>query len=84
MAIISDYSTFLTKLYILESALKFISQGRWPIVNSELMVRAPRSPTVVDLLRHLPYIDEKDARNVITNVHHKSDVIDRSVRTPEP
>jgi hypothetical protein len=83
VTIIGDYYNFLTKFYIPESSLKFPPPGGWPNITPETTQGFPRSPIVVDLLKHLPYIDEKDAGNMITNIHYKSDVVDYSTWTPD-
>lgn len=38
---------------------------------------------MIDLLKHLPYIDEKHAAEMITHINYKCDVADYSVMTPE-
>ncbi|KAH6625697.1 hypothetical protein C7974DRAFT_313370 [Boeremia exigua] len=76
--IIGDYYRFLTKLYIPESALKFPPQEGWPDITQETTKDFPRTSIVIDLLKHLPYIDEANAGRMITNIHYKSDVVDYS------
>jgi hypothetical protein len=38
---------------------------------------------VIDLIKHLPYIDQKDAHEMVTNINYKCDVIDYSVMKPD-
>lgn len=79
---IGDYYKFLTRFYIPESALKFPPPGGWPNINSETTKDFARAPIVIDLLKHLPYIDEKEAGNMVTNIHYKSDVVNYSSWEP--
>lgn len=81
--IITNFYTFLTKLHIPESALKHPPPRGWPNITPETTESFNKSPLVVDLIKHLPYIDEKDAREMITHIQYKCDVIDWSVRTAE-
>ena len=83
VAIIGDYYKFLTKFYIPESALKFPPPEGWPSITPETTKGFPKSPIVIDLLKHLPYIDEKEAGNMVTNIHYKSDVVDYSTWEPQ-
>ncbi|KAJ4986437.1 hypothetical protein SVAN01_08129 [Stagonosporopsis vannaccii] len=79
---IGDYYKFLAKFYIPESALKFPPPGGWPNITRETTKDFPRSPIVIDLLKHLPYIDDEDVHEMITNIHYKSDVVDYSKYEP--
>lgn len=81
--IIGDYYKFLAKFYIPESSLRIPPPGGWPSITPETTKGFPRPPMVVDLLRHLPYVDEKHAGQMITNIHYKCDVADYSAMTPE-
>lgn len=79
--IISDFYSFLARFYIEESALKYPSPGGWPNINLDNMAQSRKSSWVIDLLQHLPYIDENKAREEINNIHSKCDVIDYSAWT---
>jgi hypothetical protein len=81
--IITNFYTFLTKLHIPESALKHPPPGGWPNITPETTKKFNKSPLVVDLLKHLPYIDRKHAGEMITHVQYKCDVVDWSVYTTE-
>jgi hypothetical protein len=81
--IITNFYTFLTKLHIPESALKYPPPGGWPNITPETTKNFNKSPLVVDLIKHLPYIDEKHAGEMITHVQYKCDVVDWSVYTTE-
>lgn len=83
VTIIGDYYKFLVKFYIPESSLKFPPQGGWPSITPETTKGFPRPPMVIDLLKHSPYIDQKHAGDMVTNIHYKCDVTDYSVMTPE-
>lgn len=83
VTIIGDYYKFLVKFYIPESALKFPPPEGWPNITSETTKEFSRSSIVIDLLKHLPYIDEKEAGTMATNIHYKSDVVDYSTWKPQ-
>ncbi|KZM26876.1 uncharacterized protein EKO05_0011417 [Ascochyta rabiei] len=83
VTIIGDYYKFLTTFYIPSSALKFPPPGGWPNITPETTKDFPRSPIVVDPLRHLPYIDEKESGNMITHIHYKCNVVDYSTVKPD-
>ncbi|KAF3036808.1 hypothetical protein E8E12_005642 [Didymella heteroderae] len=83
VTIIGDYYKFLVKFYIPESSLKFPPSGGWPSITPETTKGFPRSPMVIDLLKHLPYIDEKQAGQMITHINYKCDVADYSTMTSE-
>jgi hypothetical protein len=83
VAIIDDFYTFLTTFYILASAVKRPSPEGWPNITPATTKGFRKSPAVIDLIKHLPYIDEKESKKMINNIHYKSDVLDYSVRTPE-
>jgi hypothetical protein len=82
VVIIGSYYKFLTKFYIPSEALKFPPPGGWPNITSETTKRFPRSPIVVDLIKHLPYIDAKYSRNMVTHIHCQCDVVDYSTVEP--
>ncbi|KAJ4309608.1 hypothetical protein N0V94_008849 [Neodidymelliopsis sp. IMI 364377] len=83
VTIISDFYTFLTKLHIPTSALKHPPPEGWPSITPETTRGFKKSPFAIEVLRHLPYIDEKDAGEMITHIHYKCDVVDWSARSPE-
>jgi hypothetical protein len=83
VAIIDDFYTFLTTFYIPASAVKRPSPEGWPNITPATTKGFRKSPAVIDLIKHLPYIDEKESKKMINNIHYKSDVLDYSVRTPE-
>jgi hypothetical protein len=83
VAIIDEFYTFLTTFYIPASAVKRPSPEGWPNITPATTKGFRKSQAVIDLIKHLPYIDEKESKKMITNIHYKSDVLDYSVRTPE-
>lgn len=83
VTIIGDYYKFLVNFYIPESSLKFPPPAGWPSITPETTKGFPRSPMVIDLLKHLPYIDEEHAGQMITHINYKCDVADYSVMTPD-
>jgi hypothetical protein len=83
VAIITDFYVFLTKFYISSSALKCPPPGGWPNITPETTKGFGKAPIVIDLIKHLPYIDRKDARKMVTNIEYNCDVIDYSVMKPD-
>lgn len=83
VATISDFYTFLTRLHIPASVVKYPPPEGWANITPETTKRSGKSALVIDLIKHLPYIDEADAREEITNIHYKCDVVDYSSRTAE-
>ncbi|KAJ8079139.1 hypothetical protein PM082_013427 [Marasmius tenuissimus] len=79
---ITSFYKFLTTFHIPESALKYPSEGGWPNITTDSTAGFGKSPLVVDLLRHLPYIEE-DGRLDLHNIHYKCNVLDYSTRTPQ-
>ncbi|KAF1830618.1 hypothetical protein BDW02DRAFT_572855 [Decorospora gaudefroyi] len=59
------------------------TSGGWPNITPQSTSGLDTSPIVIDLIKHLPYIDEADAREMITNIHYKSDVVDYSRLTAQ-
>jgi hypothetical protein len=83
VTIISDFYTFLTTFYIPSSSLKHPPPGGWPNITLETTKGFNKAPYAIDLMKHLPYIDEAGAQEMITNIHYKCDVVDYSVLTAE-
>lgn len=67
VTIARDDYRFLTKFYMPESVLKSPPSEGWPNITSEATKDFPRSPIEIGLLKHLPYIDEKEIGNNVTN-----------------
>ncbi|KAF2126329.1 hypothetical protein P153DRAFT_399115 [Dothidotthia symphoricarpi CBS 119687] len=82
VAIISDFYKFLTTFYIPTSALKYSPPDGWPNTTFETTAGFGKKPFVIDLIKHLSYIDGAQAHQMVTNIHHKSDVVDYSVCSP--
>jgi hypothetical protein len=85
IAIISDFYVFLTKLHIPSSALKFPPPDGWPNITPETMKESNKSPMVIDLIKHLPYIEEDDYDNptFVRFIHYKSQVVNYSTCAPD-
>ncbi|KAF9691819.1 hypothetical protein EKO04_010324 [Ascochyta lentis] len=83
VTIIGGYYKFLTTFYIHSSSLKYPPPGGWPNITPETTSDFGKSPIVVDLLKHLPYIDGKESGNMVTHIHYKCDVVDYSVVKPD-
>ncbi|KAH7091015.1 hypothetical protein BKA62DRAFT_761409 [Auriculariales sp. MPI-PUGE-AT-0066] len=58
VALVSDLYTFLTTFHIPENALVFPPPGGWPNITPEKCAAYGKSPFVIDLLAHLPYISQ--------------------------
>jgi hypothetical protein len=83
VTIISDFYTFLATFYIPSLSLKHSPPGGLSNINEETTKGLKKAPCVIDLMKHLPYIDEADAHEMITNIHYKCDVVDYSRLTAE-
>jgi len=85
VTIISDYYTFLTKFYLPSSAVKYPPPGGWPNITPEATKDLDKSAIVIELIKHLPYIERPsaDEHDRAHNIHYKSDVIDYSVLAPD-
>jgi hypothetical protein len=83
VTIVSDFYTFLTTFYIPSSSLKHPPPSGWPNITPETTKGFDKAPYIIDLMKHLRYIDEADAQEMITNIHYKCDVVDYSVLTAE-
>ncbi|KAI1661374.1 hypothetical protein F4813DRAFT_347341 [Daldinia decipiens] len=81
VAIINDFYTFLTRMYIADSALKHPPEGGWSNVTPENCSGFGKNTFVVDLLKHLPYIEGGEENDV--DIHYKCNVVDYSTATPE-
>ncbi|KAH3992195.1 hypothetical protein HBH98_228760 [Parastagonospora nodorum] len=86
VSIITDFYVFLTSFYIPSSALKFPPPGGWPNITEETTRNSNKAPVVIDLIKHLPYIEDDDCgykSGFVRYIHYKSVVVDYSVYTPE-
>jgi hypothetical protein len=63
VAAIRDYYHFLTKMYLDGDRIMEPPPGGWPDITPEIMRPLKKSDAVVDLLRHLPYINDSGTRN---------------------
>ena len=81
VAIIGGFYKFLVRFYLPSAVLKQPPPEGWPNITPETTKGFGKSPIVLDLLKHLPYIDETRAHEMMTNIHYKCDVVDYSTRT---
>jgi hypothetical protein len=81
ITIINGFYTFFATFFIPESTLKRPPPGGWPNITLESTASFGKSQCVIDLIKYLPYIDEKDTHEMTTNIHYRSDVIDYPNRT---
>jgi hypothetical protein len=81
IATITSFYTFLTSMYLPSSALKLPPPEGGHSITPETTRGLNKSALVVDLMRHLPYIDDSRKGEMKTMIHYKSDVVDYSVDT---
>lgn len=84
VTIITDFYIFLTKFYVPTSALKFPPEDGWPNITPETTKHSNKSPIVINLIKHLPYIedDHRGTSGFIRYIHHKCEVVDYSKYPP--
>ncbi|KAH6653223.1 hypothetical protein BKA67DRAFT_659857 [Truncatella angustata] len=75
---VSDFYIFLSRLCLPADALKLPPPGGWPNITPEATSCLEKTPFVVDLLKHLPYITD-DGRSHYNRIHYKCYVVDYSV-----
>ncbi|KAK1963924.1 hypothetical protein LY78DRAFT_659871 [Colletotrichum sublineola] len=56
IAVIRDYYSFLTKMYLREEDVLHPPEGGWPSITPEIMAGLGKTDEVISLLRRLPYI----------------------------
>lgn len=62
---IKSFYEFLTTLPgLLPSAIQYAPPGGWPEINSNTMAPLGKNEVIIDLLRHLPYIDSNSPGTV--------------------
>ena len=60
---IRDYYAFVTKMFANPSSIVEPPQGGWPDITQETMRGLGKTEKVIELLRHLPYIESKPYSN---------------------
>jgi hypothetical protein len=60
---IQDYFSFLTMMYIPTSSILEPPKDGWPEITKESMSAFEKSDEVIELLKHLPYIEESSSPN---------------------
>jgi hypothetical protein len=85
VTIITDFYIFLTKLYLPLSAIKFPPRDGWPNITPETTQHSNKSRFVIDLMKHLPYIedDNRGESGFIRYIHYKSEIEDYSTYQAE-
>jgi hypothetical protein len=85
IAIITDFYVFCTKFYLPLSTLKFPPPGGWPNITPETTKDCGKAAIVIDVLKHLPYIDSdhgEESSGLVHWIHYKSTVVNYSAYTP--
>ncbi|KAF4552242.1 Hypothetical protein D9617_10g072230 [Elsinoe fawcettii] len=81
---VRDHYEHLIRLYIPASALKLPPVGGWPNITAEAVAAYGKSDFIVELMRHLPYIEnDEDHMAHFRNIEYKCYVQDYSAWTPE-
>lgn len=57
---VTAFYTFLTKMYLPSSLLRIPPPEGWSSITPEKYAWLKKTPTVIDLMRHLPYISRED------------------------
>ena len=57
---ITAFYTFLTKMYLPSELLRIPPPEGWSYITPERYAWLKKTPTVIDLMRHLPYISRED------------------------
>ncbi|KAL1648705.1 hypothetical protein SLS58_001879 [Diplodia intermedia] len=63
VAELTSYYGFLAGLHIPESAILYPPPGGWPTITKESFASCGKTNAVIDLLRHIPYIEEQPLDN---------------------
>ena len=71
----TSFYEWLVKLYLPASALKYPPPGGWPEISPEYLAFLKKNDTVVDLLRHLPYIQRDEEFNPY-QIYEKTSAVD--------
>lgn len=58
VAVVRDYYYFLAMMYLDEDRIMEPPPGGWPHITPDSMRALGKTDEVVDMLRHLPYINE--------------------------
>jgi hypothetical protein len=62
--VIRSYYTFLTRMYLRASAVHSPPEGGWPSITIDRFRAFGKTDEVIDLLRHLPYVDAVNDGNL--------------------
>jgi hypothetical protein len=85
VTIITDFYMFLTTMYLPMSAVKIPPKDGWPNITSETTQHSNKSQFVIDLMKHLPYIedDSQGESGFLRYIHYKCEVEDYSTYKAE-
>ena len=72
---ITSFYEWLAKLHLPASAIKYPPPGGWPYITPKYLAFMNKTDTVVDLLRHIPYI-ERDSEWEPYQIYEKTSVMD--------
>lgn len=57
---LTSFYEFLVGLHIPEDRLKRAPPGGWPSINQQKLAYLNKDDDVIDVLKHIPYIDQED------------------------
>ena len=81
VAIFTDFYTFMTTKLLPSNAMKVPPPGGWPNISQESCRESDKTDFAIDVLRHLPYLEESEHEANTHNIHYKCELIDYSSRT---
>jgi hypothetical protein len=60
VAVLTDYYQYLSRINLSSESIIYPPRGGWPSITAESMGSLNRTDEVIDLLKHLPYVSDKD------------------------
>ncbi|KAH6844769.1 hypothetical protein B0I37DRAFT_378229 [Chaetomium sp. MPI-CAGE-AT-0009] len=73
-----EFYDFLQRLKLPANSVKLPPPSGWPNITAVACAGFDKTPFAIDVLRHLPYIDELEDRSNMTNIDYKSKAVDYS------
>ncbi|KAK3178709.1 hypothetical protein OEA41_000846 [Lepraria neglecta] len=76
--VVSELTSFyecLVELYLPSSALKYPPQGGWPDITPEYLAFMEKNDTIVDIIRHIPFI-RQDEDSKPYQIYEKTSAVD--------
>ncbi len=61
VSVLTSFYEFLVGLHLPASAIKCPPAGGWPDITPEYLAFLKKNDTVVDLIRHIPFIQRDDS-----------------------